>query len=242
MQSSRLGASRSSAPRKMSCLPNAMLHWFEMPVVTQQHDAVARGDAEHSDEAHQRAQGQMPPVRNAPATPPIKREGQRQRHQQHQPVRPKIHMQKHEDSEEGKRGEQQQAVPRGLQCGVFAEEFRMISLIEGERLDALARSRARHCPDRFLTTLHVTSMRREAFSRLISFGVGRHVQIGDVARAARAHRRVFRWSVRAGIADRSGRVPRPTRATSKHFLILVDLAHLGAFDERRGGAPTCGRA
>ena len=61
---------------------------------------------------------------------------------------------------------------RLLARGVFAQELGMILALEIESPRRVSRSRGRRSPGRGPATLQVTSIRREAPSRLISLGAG----------------------------------------------------------------------
>ena len=71
----RIGESLSRAPRSISPGRRHAFIFLEMLAVTDQHDAVARGDTHHREESDQRAERQDAAARYAARTPPTRATG-----------------------------------------------------------------------------------------------------------------------------------------------------------------------
>ncbi len=107
-------------------------------------------------------------------------------------------------------------------CGVLAQELGVVLAREAQLAEALARPRARRRRGRGPSTFRPTSRRRDASSRLISFGVGtmrtsatsprRHVRRRRACRSAGRGCSRRRWrDVRRAPDDRRRRPSRPRR-------------------------------
>ena len=95
-----------------------------------QHDAVARGDAEHGDEARPASPSDStPPPSTAPTTPPIRANGQASKHQQRRAAHePEVGVEDQQDAEQRQHRER----PSSRRCdscagGVLAEELGVVA-------------------------------------------------------------------------------------------------------------------
>ena len=134
----RSSGSARAAPRSRAgsrSRPNGIAFCvLEMPVVADQHDAVARGDAEHRHEADQRAERQHAAGQERGGDGADQRERQRQEHQRRQPRRSRSRP---AGAGRWPRRRRRRAsvsrVRRGLARGVLAEDLGVVAALESDR-------------------------------------------------------------------------------------------------------------
>ncbi len=197
-----------------------------------QHDAVARGDAEHRDEPDERAERQHAAREERRRHAADQRERQRQRDQRDEPRRAEVDVQHQQDPEQRQQRRARAAgsatpraprTRRGPRRGTPPGTCTLASAASMSRATA-PRSRPR--------TLVVTSMRRDPPSRVISFGVG--------ASATSATASSGTYPPPGGV-DRQPLDGEQVGAHRRHapdddvedLLLLVDLADLRAAQQRR---------
>ena len=90
-----------------------------------EHDAVARGNAQHRNEPNQRTQGKHSLAQERPRHTANQGERQGQRHEEYDSTGTKIDMKQDEDPKHKKRREQQQSIARRLTRSIFPKEFRV---------------------------------------------------------------------------------------------------------------------
>ena len=117
--------------------------------------------------------------------------------------------------------------------GVLAEHLRVIAASErARRASAASMSRATR-RDRGPRTLRVTSMRRDAAFARDLVRRRRHAHVGDRRRAARSRRPAVSIGSRAGRRRSVRTLGRAPHHDVEDLLLLVDLADLGAAQQRR---------
>ena len=148
---------------------------------------------EDGDEADQRAERQDAAAeRTPPTTPPIRAKGRLRSTSSGQAQRAEVDVQDQQDADERQSAEKPAAgCCAAARAGVLAEELGVVAARRSESRRTRASISRATLPEVAARTLQVTSIRREAPSRLISLGVGGHDDVGHVAeRDLPARRRV----------------------------------------------------
>src|SRR6476660_1421002 len=103
-----------------------------MAIMADEHDPIAGGNAEHRDEANQRAERKDSPLKNRAGDSAHEREGNSKQHERGELPRAEIELQQQEDPDERHASQSEEPA---LRCGAgrkFAQKLGMISAIEGD--------------------------------------------------------------------------------------------------------------
>ena len=147
----RIGDSRSLAPRRTSSETERLaFHLLEMAIVLDQQDAVPRGDAEHRDDADERAEREDAVAREGRQHAADER---RRKREEDQAASRQLRERRVEDQEDRERhGDRrdEQILLRGLALLVFAEQVRVVADRELDLLEPRPRRRRPPSRDRAL--------------------------------------------------------------------------------------------
>ena len=192
------------------------LVFLQVAVVADQHDAVAGGDAQHRDEADQRAERQHAPLqdgrpaRRRPArTEASESTSSVSRHDRKSTCKSsRIPRTERPVSASSRRCDSCRAAYSPRNSGWYS--LANVSCLTRASISRATEPRSRPC------TLQVMSSRREADSRLISFGAGT-TRRRPRPRAAPGRPAAGRWAAAGSPPGRCGRAASPQTTTSNVF-------------------------